>query len=162
MYRKPEELVLYLAGGAGNQREYSWILELAEKSRYPVHFLGKLSQTELAGEYNKSNIFVLPSFSEGLPLTIIEAMACGCRVVVTELPGIRPWIEANVEHAPVLFVEPPKMQNADEPVPESLEHFERNLAETIEVCASMPYTGCPDLVRVSWGNICKLVESIVC
>jgi len=160
--RKPEELVLYLAGGAGNQREYSWILELAEKSRYPVHFLGKLSQTELAGEYNKSNIFVLPSFSEGLPLTIIEAMACGCRVVVTELPGIRPWIEANVEHAPVLFVEPPKMQNADEPVPESLEHFERNLAETIEVCASMPYTGCPDLVRVSWGNICKLVESIVC
>ena len=46
--------------------------------------------------------------------------------------------------------------------PESLEHFERNLAETIEVCASMPYTGCPDLVRVSWGNICKLVESIVC
>lgn len=160
--RKPEELVLYLAGGAGNRREYSWILELAGKSRYPVHFLGKLSQTELAAEYNKSDIFVLPSFSEGLPLTIMEAMACGCKVVVTDLPGIRPWTEANVEHAPVLFVEPPKMQNADEPVPESLERFERNLAETIEACAAMPYTGCPELGRVSWGNICKLVERIVC
>lgn len=155
--REPEELVLYLAGGAGNQKEYEWIQDLAEKCRYPVHFLGKLSQTELAEEYNKSDIFVLPSFSEGLPLTIMEAMACGCRVIVTDLPGIRPWTEANVENAPILFVEPPKMQNTDEPVPESLERFERKLAESIEACAAMPYAGCPDLSRVSWENICKLV-----
>lgn len=154
---RPEELELYLAGGAGNKREYNWILALAEKSRYPVHFLGKLSQKELAREYNKSDVFVLPSFSEGLPLTIMEAMACGCKVVVTDLPGIRPWTEANVKHAPILFVEPPKMQNADEPVPESLEQFERNLAEMIEVCAAMPCAGSPDLSRVSWGNICKWV-----
>ena len=25
---------------------------------------------------------------EGLPLVVIEAMACGCRVVITELPGL--------------------------------------------------------------------------
>lgn len=155
--REPEELVLYLAGGAGNQKEYEWIRDLAEKCRYPVHFLGKLSQTKLAEEYNKSDIFVLPSFSEGLPLTIMEAMACGCKVIVTDLPGIRPWTEANVENAPILFVEPPKMQNTDEPVPESLEQFERKLAESIETCAAMPYAGCPDLSRVSWENICKLV-----
>lgn len=158
--REPEELVLYLAGGAGNQKEYDWILRLAEQCRYPVNFLGKLSQEELAGEYNKSDVFVLPSFSEGLPLTIMEAMACGCKVIVTDLPGIRPWTEANVEHAPICFVEPPRMQNADEPIPGSLERFERNLAEMIEVCAAMPYAGCPDLSRVSWGNICKLAEDV--
>lgn len=158
---KPEELEVCLAGGAGNQNEYQWICGLARESRYPVHFLGKLPQTELAGEYNKSDIFVLPSFSEGLPLTIMEAMACGCKVVVTDLPGIRPWTEANVEQAPVMYVKPPKMQNADEPIPESLELFERELAETIAACAAMPYEGQADLSKVSWENICNMVLSLL-
>ncbi|MDO4311532.1 MAG: glycosyltransferase family 4 protein [Eubacteriales bacterium] len=154
---KREELEVFLAGGAGNQKEYDWICRLAEECRYPVHFLGKLSQKKLAKEYNKSDVFVLPSFSEGLPLTIMEAMACGCEVIVTDLPGIRPWTEANVECAPILFVEPPRMQNADEPLPESLEQFERKLADAIVACAGMPYEGQPDLSRVSWGNICDMV-----
>lgn len=156
---KPDEMEAYLAGGAGNREEYQWIKGLADESRYPVHFLGKLPQKALAGEYNKSDIFVLPSFSEGLPLTIMEAMACGCKVIVTDLPGIQPWTEANVERAPVFFVEPPKMRNADEPIPESLAEFEQRLAETIETCASVPYPGQPDLSRVSWGNICRMVEA---
>lgn len=154
-----DELEVFLAGGAGNQKEYNRIRGRAKECKYPVHFLGKLSQSELAKEYNKSDIFVLPSFSEGLPLTMIEAMACGCKVIVTDLPGIRPWIEENVEHAPIFFVRPPRMQNADEPAPESLEGFEREIARTIEACAAAPYAGCPDLNRVSWKNICRLVQS---
>lgn len=152
-------LEVYLAGGAGNKEEYNRIQRLAHQCRYPVHFLGKLSQEELAKEYNKSDIFVLPSFSEGLPLTIIEAMACGCKVIVTKLPGIQPWIEEHVEHAPVIFVKPPGMQNADEPLAADLKEFERKIAQAIEVCADMPYRGCPDLSRVSWENICRLVLS---
>ena len=87
-------------------------------------------------------------------------MACGCKVIVTDLPGIRPWIEENVTHAPVFFVRPPRMQNADEPAPESLERFEREIARTIEACAEAAYTGCPELNRVSWKNICRLVQEL--
>lgn len=151
-------LEVYLAGGAGNRGEYGQIQELAGRCGYPVWFLGKLSQKELAEEYNKSDIFVLPSFSEGLPLTVMEAMACGCKVIVTDLPGIRPWIEENVACAPVSFVAPPKMHQTDEPEPESLAVFERELAGTIEACADAPYPGYPDLTKVSWGNICRLVH----
>ncbi len=155
-----DELEVFLAGGAGNQEEYNRICKRAKKCKYPVYFLGKLSQNELAKAYNKSDIFVLPSFSEGLPLTVVEAMACGCKVIVTDLPGIRPWIEENVTHAPVFFVRPPRMQNADEPAPESLERFEREIARTIEACAEAAYTGCPELNRVSWKNICRLVQEL--
>lgn len=154
----PDRLRLELAGGAGNQEEYREILALGEACRYPVRFLGKLAQKELALAYSRSDLFVLPSFSEGLPLTIMEAMACGCRVVVTDLPGIRPWVEEHVAHAPVCYIKPPEMRNADEPVAGSLEPFEKRLAEAIQDCAGRAYPGQPDLSGISWANICAMVE----
>ena len=52
-----------------------------------VKFLGSLSKEELVKEYNKSKIFILPSTYEAQPLTVLEAMACGLPVVVTERAG---------------------------------------------------------------------------
>lgn len=154
---KVDEMEVYLAGGAGNQEEYRQICELAEKSKHTIHFLGRLDQPELAKVYNECDIFVLPSFSEGLPLTIMEAMACGDKVIVTDLPGIRPWTEANVKNAPIWYVKPPEMENTDEPLKESLAVFERELADAIVSCAEMPYQDLPDLDNVSWSSICRLV-----
>ena len=122
-----------------------------------MHLLGRLSQTDLVASYNRSDLFVLASYSEGLPLTIIEAMACGCKVIVTDLPGIRPWVSANVENAPILYLEPPEMVNTDDPIPDSLEKFEKRLAQLIEESRKMPYPGLPDLSRISWENICRKV-----
>ena len=72
---RTERIHLFLAGGAGNQREYEEARALARRCRYPVEFLGKLSQQNLAKLYNMCDIFVLPSFCEGLPLTPVEALA---------------------------------------------------------------------------------------
>lgn len=38
--------------------------------------------------YNSSDIFILPSFEEGVPRTIMEAMACGVPVICTQLPHL--------------------------------------------------------------------------
>ena len=74
-----DKLEVILAGGAGNEKEYAEIERLAAMAPCPVTFAGRLDQKTLAGEYNRSDIFVLPSFSEGLPLTVIEALESGCR-----------------------------------------------------------------------------------
>lgn len=148
-----------LAGGYGNQEEYDMIFSMAKEVPYEVKFLGKLTQAELAKEYNKSHVFVLPSFSEGMPLTMIEAMSCGCKVVITDLPGIRPWIKERIEKAPVFYVAPPVMTNADEPTEESLPIFEKELAEKLVACAEYKLEKQPNLHKISWQNICEAVVS---
>ena len=108
-------------------------------------------------EYQSSDIFVLPSFYEGLPMTVIEALACGAKVVVTDLPGIKPWIQKNVKNAPVIYVTPPEMKNIDEAVAESLPTFEKNLAEAIIESSQLVVDEDLDLSKVSWTNICNTV-----
>ena len=79
------------------------------------------------------------------------------KVVVTDLPGVRPWIESNVEHAPVVYVPMPEMRNTDEPIEESLPLFEKQVAGAIVECVKMSMDKLPDLSNVSWGTICCMV-----
>ena len=128
---KGKSLQLAVAGGNGDEKELGRIRALAEDCPWPVSFTGRLPQEKLAEVYNESHVFVLPSFYEGLPLTVMEALACGCRVIVTDLPGIRPFMETYVPCAPVSYVRPPRMRDTDQPLGEDLPAFERELAEKI-------------------------------
>jgi glycosyltransferase involved in cell wall biosynthesis len=51
-------------------------------------FLGRLDQDQMAEVYRAVNIFVCPSISEFLPLTVLEAAASGLSVVVEDDPDI--------------------------------------------------------------------------
>ncbi|MCD8316706.1 MAG: glycosyltransferase family 4 protein, partial [Eggerthellaceae bacterium] len=133
----PSSLKLNLAGGYNSQQEYDGIISLSTSSPYEINFLGKLGQPELAEVYQDSDVFVLPSFFEGLPLVVIEAIACGCIAVVTDLPGIRQWFDSTIPYAPIIYVSPPKMQNIDEPVESQLPSFEKRLANAVEEAISL-------------------------
>lgn len=155
-----EKVVLKLAGGAGNEKEYAEITELAQKCSCEVKFLGKLTQEELARETNQSDVFVLPSFYEGLPLVIIEAMACGAKVVCTDLPGIQPWLNKALPGHGVVFVKPPQMQNEDEPLEESLPAFEKELAEAILRAREQEAVSSEALAKISWDGLCERLVDI--
>ena len=129
-YRE-EQLKVVLAGGHGPEAEYREIRRLAADCRYPVSFPGLLSQRELADYFRQSDVFVLPSFFEGLALVNIEAMACGCKVVCSDLPGMAEWFCEHVPGENIDFVTLPTMENTDEPRKEELPEFERRLAKAL-------------------------------
>lgn len=60
-----------------------------------VVFLGEIRNDELVKLYQKSLIFVLPSFYESFGLVALEAMACGCAVVASAVGGLKEIIESE-------------------------------------------------------------------
>jgi glycosyltransferase involved in cell wall biosynthesis len=53
-----------------------------------VEYLGYVSEVEKQELLNKSSIFVLPSYAEGLPIAMLEAMAGGNAIVSTTVGSI--------------------------------------------------------------------------
>ncbi len=58
-----------------------------------VKFIGEVEHLELINHYQNSDIFVLPSLSEGLSNVIMEAMACGLPVIATDVGGNRELVK---------------------------------------------------------------------
>ena len=53
-----------------------------------LRLLGRLTKEQLKEELSKADIFVFPSYVEGLPRVVVEAMGMGLPCVATDLPGI--------------------------------------------------------------------------
>lgn len=155
----PENTEILLAGGCGSEEELERLQEMALACPCQVTFLGKLDQKTLAGWMNQSDAFILPSFYEGLPLVLIEAMACGLRTLCTDLPGIRPWLDRALPENGTIFVTPPQMRNTDVPLPESLPDFEKRLARAMDAARNAKLPEKEQVARLSWDALCgKLSE----
>lgn len=58
-----------------------------------VEFTGRLKNKELPEMYAESLVFVLPSDMEGLPRTVLEALACETPVITSNLPQLEPLVD---------------------------------------------------------------------
>ncbi len=56
--------------------------------RANVHFTGWISPRRREQLLARASVFVMPSHAEGMPMSLLEAMAAGCPVIATEVGGI--------------------------------------------------------------------------
>lgn len=88
-YVKPNSILFIVGGEIPGHNKY--ILKLKEQIKYKnlnnVLFLGRVSQLELDYLYTIADLFVLPSLSEGLPLTLLDAMAYKKCIIASNIPG---------------------------------------------------------------------------
>jgi glycosyltransferase involved in cell wall biosynthesis len=85
-------LRLSVAGDGPDRRkleEQAKRLGLAEN----VRFLGYQSQQQVRDLLQQTDVFVLASFAEGVPVVLMEAMAAGVPVVATQIAGIPELVE---------------------------------------------------------------------
>jgi len=81
----PAELTIV---GGGPLREELTAGIAARGLEDAVHLLGPVSQEHLPELYRQADVFCLPSFNEGIPVVLMEAMATGLPVVTTAITGI--------------------------------------------------------------------------
>jgi phosphatidylinositol alpha-1,6-mannosyltransferase len=61
-----------------------------------VHFRGYVSREQIAEHYAAADVFVLPSYNEGMSVALLEAMASGLAVVVTATGGTPELIKPEI------------------------------------------------------------------
>ncbi len=157
---------LHLVGaGSGSEKDLCMELAAGLGGRVTVH--GILSHEKLGGLMRRCDIFVLPSFFEGLPLVLLEAMACGCRVVTTDLPGARELFADPHPHM-VRMVELPRLETVDRPYTTDEPLLEARLVAALEESISDVVNGArPDeeyIRRITepftWEKIFLRIEGV--
>jgi phosphatidylinositol alpha-1,6-mannosyltransferase len=61
-----------------------------------IKFMGYVPRKEIMKFYNQADVFVLPSFNEGMSLAALEAMAAGLPLVVTRTGGTLMLVEEGI------------------------------------------------------------------
>ncbi len=125
----PEWRLHIVGGGSGAEKDECMRLAEDLGRRAVVH--GLIPQARLADIFKQAHIFVLPSFFEGLPLVVLEALASGCRVIATDLPGVMEVV-GDVTAEFITLVRTPRLRKMDQPYPEDLPAFTQNLAKALE------------------------------
>jgi alpha-maltose-1-phosphate synthase len=165
----PQKNFTFHLVGDGYGQEKDEIMELAANLGSRIKIYGKLEQHQLAELMRLSDIFVLPSFFEGLPLVLLEALASGCHIVTTALPGISElFSEVNSDW--VELIDLPQMISIDTPHPADEGHFINNLISSIDnqcnrLKMSNEEKGCPTSLRrllrqYTWEGIFSKLEKL--
>ncbi|MFH1784727.1 MAG: glycosyltransferase family 4 protein [bacterium] len=90
---KDYEIALLILGAGPLESKYQdWVGQNQLKEK--VYFLGNIEK--VTPYLQISDIFVLPSLSEGLSNSLLEAMACGIPAVVTDIGGNRDMIHDGI------------------------------------------------------------------
>jgi glycosyltransferase involved in cell wall biosynthesis len=90
----PDSLVLRVIGPSNNSYKQAVEQRAVElKVNHQIEWLGVQRETGVADTLSQSDLLVLPSFWENMPMAIGEAMSAGVAVISTRTAGIPNWVE---------------------------------------------------------------------
>lgn len=87
-----KNISLQLVGYGFEEAVYKKLAKSLELGK-TVKFFSKKNRKELRSFYQKADVFILPSYSEGLSLTLLEAMAAKLPVIVTNVGDNRNFVK---------------------------------------------------------------------
>lgn len=136
--------LLLVAAGGGNQRVFA----AAQVQDPRLLSTGFVSDAELRALYEHAACFVFPSFYEGFGLPPLEAMCCGCPVVVSNTTSM-PEVCGNA----ALYCDP-----AD---PASIAGQIRRLLESPALCEEMRQAGLRRAQQFGWHKAAEQFHALM-
>ncbi len=103
LLKKKYEFNLTFVGG-GNEEKSAERFTKKHKMNDSVNFAGWKNSKQLTEIFELNDVFVLPSWNEGMPNSMIEAMAAGLAVIVTSVGVITDYLNNNQQ----AVIVPPK------------------------------------------------------
>ncbi|MCP8310249.1 MAG: glycosyltransferase family 4 protein [Candidatus Methylarchaceae archaeon HK01M] len=88
--KKGRSISLLMVGGCCYDNE---IKQTVDHYALDVTFRGNVPNFDLSHILNQAKVFILPSYYEGHPKTLLEAMSCGLPCIGSDVVGIREDIE---------------------------------------------------------------------
>lgn len=88
--RRPQTKLLIIGDGVLRNQLFAYAKSLDLQKN--IVFLGEVSQEEVARRLKGARIYISVSHSDGTPLSVLEAMACGTIPIVSDIPANREWI----------------------------------------------------------------------
>ena len=89
---KLEDFNFILCGEGPLKTESERILSYCKN----VKFTGHIDEEKLAEFVGKAQLVVSPSLSDSIPLTILEAVACGTPVIASDIPANQHWVDEKL------------------------------------------------------------------
>jgi glycosyltransferase involved in cell wall biosynthesis len=80
---------LVIVGDADHEDDYSKGLKAKSENTDYITLTGRLSGQSLEELYSHAGLFVLPSYHEGLPIVLLEALSYGLSCIVSDIPANR-------------------------------------------------------------------------
>ena len=157
-------LRLHVAGGGAGDEAESLRARMDRMAPVVIQH-GQLSQPALGDLARRCTVCVLPSFYEGLPLVLVEALACGCRLVATALPGIQKEFVPRFGTA-LSVVDLPHLETVDQPRAEDLPAFVDRLEQALGGPLADEPLGDPGITmpgalsHFTWSTVYERVEKV--
>lgn len=133
-----------------------------------VEFYDYMPMKKLGELFRMCDIFIMPSFYEGLSLVSIEAMACGLRLVTTDLENLIDFVGEEIMSQDYVEVVPmPELYNIDQIRPEAvnvhINNMERALeAQIIKVLEGRTEGRVSDkVIKFGWDSIVDNIEATI-
>lgn len=156
--RRPTAELHICGSGAGEEAQH---LETVMAKRDGVVWHGMISQQRLAELFRSAWVFALPSLYEGLPLVLVEAAACGCRIVATALPGVTTVAGALGDRLTVIPM--PELEGPDRLAGGARAGFVAGIEAALEAALAQGAAALPEPERLApftWRAVFARVEAI--
>lgn len=92
-----KENILFTVNLIGEGDEKDEYIKLAKEQGIfeQIKFLEYIPRKEMPKKYKIADVFVLPSYNEGMSNALLEAMACGLPVIVTKVGGTEELVDSS-------------------------------------------------------------------